>query len=208
MRLELYYSYINAADTALIGRWWDRLPPARRAQLAPRTAAAQAEGAALSALLACALRHWQTGNGALFRPIPADSLTTPFPRWETAANGKPFPAGITTPQGVAFVSFSHSGGHLLVAMADRPLGCDIQVWDAPAFAPTRFERLAARMTHPAETPPATPRETARRFAAKEAALKCGGEGLRHPLNTVRPDDFDLTFCEDAAACVIAVAMSR
>jgi phosphopantetheinyl transferase len=185
---------------------WEQLPPARRAQLAARTPTARAEGAVLSALLAHALHTW--GCGIPCQTVPADALAAPFPRWETAANGKPFPAGIETPEGTVFVSFSHSNGHALVALCDRPLGADIQVWDAPAFAPDRLPRLAARITHPAETPPQTPQETARRFAAKEAVLKLFGDGLRRGMNTVNLAEFAVSFYEELPACVIAVAVSR
>lgn len=203
MQIELYHAYIGDADD-MAERLWPQLPPVRRAQLAARTPAARAEGAALTALLTHAIAGW--GSGHTFQTISAAALTVPFSRWETAESGKPFPAGITTPHGIVYASFSHSGGHLLVALCDRPLGADIQVWDAPAFAPDRFPRLATRITHPAETLPATPRETARLFAAKEAILKRGGEGLRQPMSAVNTADFDLSFYDAVADCVVAVAV--
>lgn len=213
MRLELYHSYIDVSDSALCDRLWAQLPATRRAILAPRTPAARTEGAALTALLTHAIEMWQKESGGRFQTIPAAALTVPFAQWETAPSGQPFPAGISTPQGVAFVSFSHSGGHLLVAVCDRPLGADIQVQNAPAFAPARFHRTAARITHPQESAPATPQATAQRFAAKEAVLKLHGDGLRRGLasvavNATEADGATLFFYEDVAACVIAVAVSR
>ncbi|MBE6757919.1 MAG: 4'-phosphopantetheinyl transferase superfamily protein [Ruminococcaceae bacterium] len=213
MRLELYHSYIDTADRALTERLWAHLPPSRREELAPRTPASRAEGAGLTALLTHALEQWQTASGTAFQTVPATALTRPFARWEVAPNGKPFPAGISTPQGVVFVSFSHSNGHLLAAVCDRPLGADIQAWEAPAFAPDRFSRTAARITHPDESLPAAPREVARRFAAKEAALKLSGDGLRRALCLVavgedETDGASLHFCEKVSDCIIAVAVSR
>ncbi len=204
MRIELYHAYIDAADSALWERLWEQLPSARRVQLASRTPSARAEGAALSALLTHAITRWGCGNP--FQTLPAAALTVPYPHWETAKNGKPFPAGIRTARGVAHVSFSHSGGHLLVAVCDRPLGADIQVQNAPALAPDRFRRLAARISHSAETPPATAQETARQFTAKEAILKLSGKGLRHAMSTVKTADFAVSFYDDVPDCVIAVAI--
>lgn len=203
MRIELYHSYI---DGAVSERLWESLPCARRTMLAPRTPVARAEGAALSALLTHAVASW--GHGAAFQTVPSSALAVPFARWETAENGKPFPRGIETPQGMAYVSFAHSNGHLLVAVGDRPLGADLQVWDTPALAPDRFRRLASRITHPAETPLETPRETAQRFAAKEAVLKLSGEGLRRAMSSINLADFAVTFCEDIPDGIIAVAVSK
>ncbi len=213
MRLELYYTYIDPTDTALVARLWDRLPPTRQQQLATRNLAARAEGVALSALLAFAAAAWQTGQGTAFQSVAAASLPPPFAEWKTNALGKPFAEGIATEHGRLFASFSHSDGHVLVALCDRPLGADIQVWQAAAFSPDRFRRTAARIAHPDETPPTTPRETARRFAAKEAALKLGGEGLRCPPASVAVTEAtagraSLFFYEQVPHCIIAVAVSR
>lgn len=203
MRIEVYHSYFSPTD-GIPARLWDGLPPERRAQLAPRTPADRIAGAALSALLAHAVNGW--GNGATVQSLPFDGLTVPYAYWERAENGKPFPNGILTAHGKAFVSFSHSNGHLLVALCDRPLGADIQTYNAPVFAPDRFSRLATRITHPAETPPQTPQETARRFAAKEAVLKLSGDGLRRGMNTVNLADYTITLFEDVPVCIIAIAV--
>lgn len=212
MRMKIYHTYIG--NTALSTSLWNALPPKRRQQLARRTPTARAEGAVLTALLAKALAEWAV-NDQLFCTVEARALTTPYPAWETDADGKPFAEGIDTAAGRVFPGFSHSHGHLLVVLADRPCGADIQVWDAPAFAPDRFRRTAARLLHPAETPPASGRDVARRFAAKEAALKCRGTGLRRALSAVRvderagtADELSLFFCEEVPSCIIAAAVSR
>lgn len=206
MQLEIYHTYIDVTDTAATERLWKQLPPARRAMLVDRAPAARAEGTALAALLAYAVSAW--GGDAAFQTVSSDVLTVPFAHWETATDGKPFPRGISTPHGVVFASFSHSLGHLLVALCDRPLGADIQVWDSPALTPDRCSRLAARITHPAETPPETPRETARLFAAKEAVLKLNGDGLRHAMSSVNTADFAVAFYEELSDCIVAVATAR
>lgn len=215
MQVQIYHAYIDTGDLTIVDRLWNKLPPVRRAQLADRTPAARAEGVGLSALLAYALDDRNRRGGLGFCEVNAAALDTPYPVWDIAPNGKPFPSGIATPRGTVFAGFSHSEGHLLVALADCPLGADIQVWQAPAFAPDRFSRTDDRVRHPHERPAATPQEVARRFAAKEAAVKCGGEGLRRPLATVRitdtpllADGYPLSFWEDVPACVIAVVLTR
>ena len=212
MRIRLYHTYIDDTSAAL-ARLWEALPATRQRQLAARTPAARAEGAVLCALLQTALTAWEadTPDGAVDNTV----LTTSYPTWETDENGKPFADGILTATGRVFPAFSHSHGHVMVVLCDHPCGADLQRWDVPAFAPARWPRTATRICHPDNVPAASARETARQFAAKEAALKWAGCGLRRPLSSVKlgenpltADEQPLFFYETVPSCVAAVVVSR
>ena len=210
MRIELYYSYIENAHFSLFDRVWEGLPPTRRAALTQRRN--PHESVAVTALLHEAVAGWESGDAPLFEGIgfcvvPEATLTTAFSHWESGEDGRPFPRGLLTANGRVWVSVAHSGGHLLVAVADRPVGADVQALAVPALSTARFTRLDARMRHPNEAPAATPWQTATRWAAKEALVKRSGEGLRRPFCTVdtTAEDVIIRRCRD---CVIAVAVSR
>lgn len=183
MRVGLYYSYISDADHPLWAERLSRLPETRRQRVAARQRPAdRARSVAVTALLQWAVTEWEKGAGfgnagVGFCTVPATALSAPFPYWETDQTGRPFPDGIPTAAGRVWVSLSHSGGHLLVAVADRPVGADVQCHGHPALAPHRFRRLEGRIRHPAESPAETPAKTAARWAAKEAAAKLTGVGL-------------------------------
>ncbi len=213
MRIRLYHTYIdNAAATQ--ARLWSSLPSVRAQQLADRPLAARAEGAALSALFHKALIEWET-DGDAFCTVDSATLTVPYPTWEIADNGKPFAAGIETPTGAVYPAFSHSHGHVLVVLCDHPCGADIQTWNAPALSPARWARTAAHICHPDDPPTRDRRDVARHFAAKEAALKRDGCGLRRPLASVKLAEQPLTadgqplfFYETEPSCIIAVSVSE
>ena len=183
MRVELYYSYISEGDHPLWAGRLPHLPEGRRQRVAARQCPAdRARSVAVTALLQWAVSEWEKGagfgnEGVVFRTVPVTALSTLFPYWEAGQTGRPFPAGIPTAAGRVWVSLSHSSGHLLVAVADRPVGADIQCHAHPALAPRRFRRLDGRIRHPAESPAETAKETAARWAAKEAAAKLTGQGL-------------------------------
>lgn len=100
-------------------------------------------------------------------------------RFETDAHGKP-----RLPGGPHF-SASHSGDMMMLAVADRPVGCDIEALDdtldwrpiaAQFFAAEECAALAA-----------LPRDAGRQaffdcWARKEAFVKAIGKGLAHPLD--------------------------
>jgi len=206
MRLRLFYTHIDDA-AATLARLWDRLPTARQQQLCDRPLAARAEGAALSALLSIALAAWDTDTEGICT-VAANTLAATFPTWETDRQGKPFAEGIDTPHGRLYPAFSHSHGHVLTVLCDRPCGADIQTWDAAAFSPARWARTAARIAHPDDPPVADGRALARQFAAKEAVLKRDGCGLRRALSSVKLGEQPLFFDETVPSCIIAVAVSR
>lgn len=211
MRIRLYHTYVDDCPAAL-ARLWDTLPATRQRQLAARTPAARAEGAVLCALLQAALTAWETEHDGA---VEEAALTVSYPAWETNADGKPFADGILTATGRVYPAFSHSHGHVMVVLCDHPCGADLQRWDVPAFAPARWQRTATRICHPDNAPAASAHETARQFAAKEAALKCAGCGLRRPLSSVKlgenplaADGQPLVFYETVPFCVGAVVVSR
>lgn len=206
MQLRLFYTHIDDAEATLT-RLWDGLPTARQRQLCDRPLAARAEGAVLSALLHTALAAWENSTDGVCR-VEETALTVSHPTWETDERGKPFAEGIDTPHGRLYPAFSHSHGHVLAVLCDRPCGADIQTWDAAAFAPARWARTAARVAHPDDLPITDGRALARQFAAKEAVLKRDGYGLRRALSSVKLAGHTLFFDESVPSCIIAVAVSR
>lgn len=182
MRMQLYYAYISEDAYPHWAARATELPPARRVRVAAkRLLADRARSVAVTALLQHALYTPLPSEGVGFCNIPATALSRLYPHWEADENGRPFPAGIDTPAGRVWVSVSHSGGHLLVAVADSPVGADVQATDHEALSPERFSRLDRRIAHPAEHPATTPVDAALRWAAKEAAVKLTGRGLATSL---------------------------
>ncbi|MCD8330188.1 MAG: 4'-phosphopantetheinyl transferase superfamily protein [Lachnospiraceae bacterium] len=125
------------------------------------------QSAAAELLLRCALREQE---------IPA-----PIPwLWEREEGGKPFLRGLS---GV-FFNLTHSGQYAACALADGPVGVDVQkVSERERGAVVRrFCREEAaeieRAGNPAEA-------FCRIWTAKEAYLKMRGTGLRRPRDSFR-----------------------
>lgn len=100
---------------------------------------------------------------------------------EADGNGKPF-----LTNGAFFFNLTHSGHHSACAIADCPVGLDLQ---APA---TEAERLAERFFTEKEKEAVLQAKDpcaafSRLWARKESFLKAIGLGLRRPL-----DDFDVS----------------
>lgn len=195
----IYYTYIKNSDEARFDALAadERLPSPRRERIAAMTApTARAQTAALTALAGEALARWGCENippadntanisyheGVGFCELaPCDCCRLPS-AWPIGAHGKPFPDGVDTPRGRAYISLSHSGGHLVAAVASVSIGVDVQT--ATPAAQRDWQRLDARIRHKTESPSADVTAFLRRWAAKEAAVKCTGEGLSRPLNTL------------------------
>lgn len=92
-------------------------------------------------------------------------------------HGRPVPTG-----GAAgwHVSASHSGPHVLVGGAGRPVGVDVEV----VRADLPSARLLDRVLAPGEAQPADPEGFAHLWAAKEAYLKAIGTGLALSMTRV------------------------
>ena len=139
------------------GRWAPFLSPQRRATLA-RTANPAARVQSLAAELALIAASLRLG-----RTVP------PIYRREKTT-GKP-----CFPVAPPYFSLSHCRGLALCALADGPVGVDVEPADRRPAAP-----LAARILAPGETC-ASPLET---WVAKESYLKLTGEGLRRDMRSV------------------------
>lgn len=85
-----------------------------------------------------------------------------------------------------FISISHSGDYFAVALADCPVGMDLQRWDmrdGPEEAVRRYRQIAERYFHPAERDWIMHADLEflqaffRIWAAKESFVKYTGRGL-------------------------------
>lgn len=199
MPIALYLTYVAPSDYAAMEALTERadFPRERREQLFSRRAPrARAESLAATLLLAQVVEDWASGgykklppiyDDALseevaFRVVPLALLTRLPPRWPMGPNGQPFPEGIATPAGRAFVSLSHSDGVVVAAAADRPIGVDVQSLLAQPTG--RWKKLDDRLRHPDEAPVDGAMAFIHRWAAKEAALKATGEGLSRPMTSL------------------------
>ncbi len=100
--------------------------------------------------------------------------------WVLSASGQPFPDGIPIKQKQRYVSLSHSGPLIAVALSDKPIGLDVQE-AVPADASAIFRRFA----HPEEKMwmgNATGEAFLRWWTCKEAVVKLTGEGLARPFS--------------------------
>ena len=105
-------------------------------------------------------------------------------------HGRPVPTGAAAGW---HVSASHSGLHVLVGGAARPLGVDVEVVRAVPPSPRLLERVLA----PGEAVPADPEAFAHLWAAKEAYLKAIGTGLALPMTTVVIEGDDVGLVDGA-----------
>ncbi|GAA3610577.1 hypothetical protein GCM10022199_12930 [Marihabitans asiaticum] len=92
-------------------------------------------------------------------------------------HGRPVPTGGATGW---HVSASHSGPHVLVGGAGRPVGVDVEV----VRADLPSARLLGRVLAPGEAQPADSEGFAHLWAAKEAYLKAIGTGLALSMSRV------------------------
>lgn len=83
-----------------------------------------------------------------------------------------------------FFSLSHSGDYALCVLSDREVGADIQVWRS-----TSGVNLAKKVLHASEWEIYSQCDTAKQkefffslWAAKEACIKCTGEGLSKAMS--------------------------
>lgn len=105
-------------------------------------------------------------------------------------HGRPVPTGAAAGW---HVSASHSGLHVLVAGAARPLGVDVEVVRTAPPSPRLLERVLA----PGEAVPADPEAFAHLWAAKEAYLKAIGTGLALPMTAVVIEGDDVGLVDGA-----------
>lgn len=99
------------------------------------------------------------------------------------------PDGRPTAEGLpCHISLSHSGRWVMCALADRPVGADVEVISE------RRERIVSRICSPAEreyiykTGLFDPRSFFEIWTAKEAALKRTGKGLSGGLKSIQVAD--------------------
>lgn len=107
-----------------------------------------------------------------------------------AANGKPYLSG--TDEG-PFFNVAHTGDIALIALANQPVGIDVERADRSV---SRVERLLSRMAASeadAVRRAADPqRALLRLWTRKEAFMKCTGDGIRRGLSS-----FDVDICRDS-----------
>ena len=127
-----------------------RLPPARRERLFRLHPAQRRESAGAAALACCALQRAFSAApapiGLTIRQLLAEPWFVPE-TWPVDGRGKPFAAGVETPDGRRYVSLSHSGGLAAAAASDAPVGLDVQRLPAafttqPSAAPGGSSRAA------------------------------------------------------------------
>ena len=139
-------------------------------------------------------------------------------RFAAGACGKPRLARRDAPH----FSLSHSHGTMMLAIADRAVGCDLE-WIDPAFD---WPQVAARLFAPGEAAALATRAPAagRRaffdcWARKEAFVKGLGQGLSYPLDAFevslgkearllagpRGWRFHTGFARDGFACALVLA---
>ena len=118
---------------------------------------------------------------------PAVSALAGSLDWVTSPTGKPFADGMDTPHGRRFVSLSHSGGIAAVALADEPVGVDIE--NPRSMSIASMQRILARC-HVLEQQRFAATDTAsqedafyRLWTAKESVMKLCGKGLALPLSS-------------------------
>lgn len=107
--------------------------------------------------------------------------------WPVDKNGKPFPDGVSRGKGRLYVSLSHSEGLASAAVADKPVGADIQ--RLSVSSPEQLLRIASKF-HPKEQgrlavlpEKEIPAAFCRLWACKESVMKLCGRGLSLPLSS-------------------------
>jgi phosphopantetheinyl transferase len=170
--------------------------PAVRQECAARFAlpSKRAESVAAAYLAYYAIVCGDTGQGVVYPAIrlllekaePVAALAAKI-GWPTGPHGKPFPEGVFINGKTLHVSISHSDGLVAAAVADSPVGIDIQ--SIPQMPPPRIHRIAARL-HPLEQKrleacarDKLAEEFCRLWACKESVLKLCGQGLSQPLSS-------------------------
>lgn len=126
-----------------------RLPPARRERLFRLHPAQRRESAGAAALACCALQRALSAAPAPIGLTIQQLLAEPWfvpENWPVDGRGKPFAAGVETPDGRRYVSLSHSGGLSAAAASDAPVGLDVQ------RLPRCFHDTAARAILPSAAP--------------------------------------------------------
>ena len=132
----------------------------------------------LRSIAAYALAQQMLAEAGVKQPIP----------FSFEPNGKPYVGG------GPFFSLSHSGDFVACAVAERPVGVDIET-----FRPLRAQ-LACRVCCEEEAGYVFPdgdfdvRRFLRLWTAKEAVLKCTGEGIRGDLRSVQVMSQGMLLC--------------
>ena len=184
-----------------IGRMTAALPENRRGHAARlKRGPARAESVAGSYLVYYALLSAQlkgTADCGVVFPMPErliaehEKIAALAARigWTAGGHGKPFPQGVDTGGANYHISLSHSGGLVAAAVADRPVGVDIQ--RIPDIPLSRMKKIAARF-HPDEYERLDSLPDDRYAAAfcgmwacKESVLKLTGRGLSVSLSSFR-----------------------
>lgn len=123
-------------------------------------------------------RRWLTAHHAVRRILALELGADPAGlEFDTTAAGKPF---LARPAASLEFNLSHSGRHCLIAVADRPVGVDIETWRAISdLSGVALRVTTAREAELLERRPA--REIHSSFLGlwtrKEALLKALGQGF-------------------------------
>lgn len=195
--MKVYYSYTENWSERELAQAWEALPPLRRERMDRYRRREDQRESAAAALLAAWAFQQEERDQADIPPGPVEILpdsllaeeTARFSHalnWTPGPAGKPFERGLLTSGGRRYLSLSHTGGAVAAAVADAPVGADIERLDK--LSPETSRALLRRF-HPVERElleGLADEELAVRLAVwwtlKESVMKLTGQGLRLPLN--------------------------
>ena len=109
--------------------------------------------------------------------------------WHVGEYGKPFPQGVDVNGKLFYVSISHSGGLVVAAVAENPVGVDVQ--QNPALSKHQMLRIASKFhaseqEHLNSLPESQlSAEFCRLWVCKESVMKLCGKGLSLPISSFR-----------------------
>ena len=196
MEIFIYCSYTGSWTEERVIRAAQSLPPLRRERMERyQRWEDRRESAAAALLTAYALLAAEKEPPGPPQPtvIAADDLLTAETAavslaldWTPGEGGKPFEQGLLWGKTRRFVSLSHTRGAVAAAVADQPVGVDIERLDAAA---PHTVRAILRRFHPLEREllePLAEEQLADRFPVwwtlKESVMKLTGQGFRLPLS--------------------------